>query len=152
MLPTEALRKVSIFEDLEESLLRLLTVRSREKTFAAGERLMAQGEEGTSLCVLLEGRVRVEQRAPSGQVFQLAERAAGECFGEMSLIDSGGRSADVIALTDCKVLVVNQDTFEQLVLGHPRSALAMMRTLVRRLRDQSQKMAEAASQSPAAEG
>lgn len=142
MLSPDALRNVSILEEIEESLLKLLIVRSKVVAFESGEPLMTEGENGDSLHVLLEGRVGVERRSTSGETIRIAERGAGDCFGEMSLLDGEKRSATVVALEPCKVLVIRQDTFTQLILAHPRAALAIMQTLVRRLREETKELAE----------
>ena len=129
-------------EDVEDSLLKLLIVRSKIVQFEPGESLMAEGGDGDSLHVLIEGRVAVERKSSGGETIRIAEREAGDCFGEMSLIDGGKRSASVVALEHCKVLVVRQDTFTQLILAHPRAALAIMQTLVRRLREETKELAD----------
>ena len=146
MQPIDALKKVPIFEELEDSLLKLLVVRSKSLSMPAGDILMTEGDEGKSIYILLSGQVRVDRKTSDGQVVSIAEREAGDSFGEMSLIDGQPRSATVVATAPCEVLIVDQNTFETIVLSHPRAAMAVLRTLVRRLRDQSEKLSEAKHQ------
>lgn len=132
----DSLRSVPIFANLDGNILRLLYVRSATREFAPGEALMREGEEGTTLHVLLAGRVAVES-----QSVRIAERGPGDCFGEMSLIDGGPRSATVIALDPCRILVIDQAAFEGILLEQPQAAWAVMKTLVHRLREQAAELA-----------
>jgi CRP-like cAMP-binding protein len=56
-------------------------------------------------------------------------------FGEMSMLDGGARSASVVALADCLLLRIGKDDFEQLLSTYSSAALAVIRTLSKRLRD-----------------
>ena len=58
----------------------------------------------------------------------------GEIFGEMALIDSEPRSADVVAETDLVVVPVGEKQFLFMTSEAPFFALSLMRILVRRLR------------------
>ena len=64
----------------------------------------------------------------------------GEIFGEMALIDSAPRSADVIAETDCVVVPVGEKQFLFMTSEAPYFALSLMRVLVQRLRAANQAM------------
>ncbi len=58
----------------------------------------------------------------------------GDIFGEMALIDSGTRSATVVAETDCVVVPVGEKQFLFMASEAPYFALSLMRILVARLR------------------
>src|SRR4051812_32138654 len=118
MQAIDALKKVPIFEELEDSLLKLLVVRSKSLSMDTGDALMTEGDEGKSIYILLSGNVRVDRKTSDGQVVSIAEREAGDSFGEMSLIDGQPRSATVVATAPCEVLIVDQNTFETIVLSH----------------------------------
>lgn len=92
-------------------------------------------DEGLSLYILLSGRVSVQRQTVSGRNVLIAERGPGEHFGEMSLLDGRGHSADVLALTDCELLIISRDAFAKTVTDHPSVALSVMRTLSGRLRE-----------------
>ena len=69
----------------------------------AGAHFFREGEPATAFFVLESGRVSVVKRR-EGVDYHLRELCAGDCFGEMALIDMSARSASVIALEDCSAI------------------------------------------------
>jgi CRP-like cAMP-binding protein len=57
-----------------------------------------------------------------------------DIFGEMSLIDSLPRSATVLALEDCTISVMTQETFNHLAQHNPQSLMPILKVLAKRLR------------------
>ncbi len=75
-----------------------------------------------------------------GEELVLATLSAGDTFGELSLIDGGGRSASAEALDASSMLVVERAAFLELIGARPEIADRLLRTLggvVRRLTDQA---------------
>ena len=95
----------------------------------AGEALFKTGEPGTLMYVLKEGTVEIRVR---GTVVETAE--AGTLLGEMALIDSGPRSADVIAMSDCKLVPIDKRRFLFLVQQTPNFSIHVMHVMADRLR------------------
>jgi CRP-like cAMP-binding protein len=58
----------------------------------------------------------------------------GEVFGEMALIDHAPRTATAVAGPGCRVTVIDEASFQQLVKKVPGFALELLRLVVRRLR------------------
>ncbi len=137
----DALRQVPLFSDLDAAQLELLTKCSKVGRFRKGRTLLIEEEEGKSLFVLLEGRVRIERKSASGRTAIIALREPGDHFGEMSLLDGMGHSADVVAIEDCQVVTIARQCFVQTVLEHPSVALAVIRSLSGRLREQADDLA-----------
>ena len=77
----------------------------------------------------------------AGHAKSIGTLAAGDVFGEMSLIDSGPRSATVKAVTDTQCLVTTYEEFIATAQAEPARALEFMKTLVRRLRQMNERMA-----------
>jgi len=59
---------------------------------------------------------------------------ANDIFGEMSLIDSLPRSANVVALEDCSVSVMTQEVFNSLSQHNPGALMPVFKILATRLR------------------
>jgi EAL domain-containing protein (putative c-di-GMP-specific phosphodiesterase class I) len=76
-----------------------------------GTVIFREGDVGHCAYMLLRGRVEVSVTRP-GTPLVLAERGAGEIFGEMAIIDDLPRSATVRAVEDCELLLI---TREQLI-------------------------------------
>lgn len=105
------------------------------RTFKAGEYIFRAGDEGHEFYVVRAGKAAV--RLGNRTLEVLGE---GEIFGEMSLIDSAPRSADVIAETDCVVVPVGEKQFLFMTSEAPYFALSLMRVLVQRLRAANQSL------------
>lgn len=101
------------------------------KTFSLGEVIVAAGDLGETMFVVLSGRAGIGTAGGLPPV----SFGVGEFFGEMSLIDSERRSATIVALEDdTKILEIDRARFLYLVSQQPSFALAIMRTLSRRMR------------------
>jgi Na+:H+ antiporter len=74
----------------------------RTRCIAAGEYIIREGDEGSSLYYILSGGVLVLQ-TEMGEA-PVAELGAGQLFGEMAALTGGRRSASVVATAACQVL------------------------------------------------
>ena len=110
--------------------------------FPVGERIVRQDEKGDCMFVLVEGSARVVHRRADKEV-ELAVLKAGDFFGELALVDSGPRSADVEALTPCTLLRIEQGALRAIAGVYPSAAfkllIAVGRVLVDRMRRGNQK-------------
>jgi CRP/FNR family cyclic AMP-dependent transcriptional regulator len=107
---------------------------AQERLFADGAVLCREGEPGDALFVIAAGQVRVSRQA-GGPEHVLATRQVGDFVGEMAIIDSVPRFATVSALGETRTLVINAETFRAILRERPEVALAVMRSLSRRLRE-----------------
>ena len=142
----EFLRRLPLFAGLPEDDLDLLYQAAEPVSVPAGELVMEEGEPGDALYVVLDGEVQVTKRAGAQEVV-LAVRKVGEVLGEMALIEQAPRMASVRALQDTRLLRINQAAFQVMLSCSPVAPLAMLRTVMSRLRSnelmvlQHQKMA-----------
>lgn len=127
------LRQIPLFSGLDDYALERLVAMSREFELAPGDYLIREDEIGDSMYIILEGMVQVRKRSGDGEVV-LAERGAGEVIGEMSVLDQAPRYASVIALTECRILQIDQETFMALIDWSPTAARAILRTFAQRIR------------------
>ena len=101
----------------------------RWQRYGAGQAIFRTGERGDKMYVVLEGEVRL---AANGR--ELERLGPGGVFGEIALIDSGPRSADAVATTDCRVVPIDEQWFKFLVQQTPFFSLQIMRVMAERLR------------------
>ena len=143
------LQRMPIFGALTGATLSLLADGARDWQVPAGACFFREGEPGDALFVLEQGRVEVRKQTPHG-VLVLRQLDAGDCFGEMSLIDLGARSATVQALTDCRAFQIGADRLLALA-QHDIEQFALLqmnlaRELSRRLRVVAEQLAHAQAQ------
>ena len=100
-------------------------------------------DEGREMYILLEGSVELTKRvAGSAQQRLKVVNSKNDFFGEMALIDGRPRSATATALEPTKLLVVDQTSFEQLILNNGRFALKVIKVLSERIRSSNLQISE----------
>lgn len=136
------LQQFALFSGLGHDELSALVRLTDTVTFSQGTKIIQAGEEGHCLYLLLSGTAVVQAPPPDGKV-ELATLKIGDFFGEISLVDEGPRSADVMALEDCELLRVTRTTIGVLAGLQPAAAVQILssigRELVLRLRTANQK-------------
>ncbi len=91
---------------------------AHERTFAAGARLMREGEAADYVIVILSGWSRIFVR--DGDVERvIAERGPGQLVGERAALQVSVRSATVVALETVQALVMKTEDFAAFVSAHP---------------------------------
>jgi CRP/FNR family transcriptional regulator, cyclic AMP receptor protein len=130
----EMLRGIELFDLLEEDdRIALAEVVDYEEV-AEGATLFQTGEPGESLFVVRSGEIELYIKDTAGQKIVLTTARAGDMFGELSLLDSGPRTATALALLDTGLLVLDRDDLLLLFQKRPDSALHMLAAMSRMTR------------------
>ena len=137
---TAVLKAVPLFASVPEEQLRMLTVVVARKSVSRSTTVMAGGDATDSLYIVLSGRLKVMMSDSEGKEVILAILGPGEFFGEMGLIDDSPRSASVVAMESCELLSVAKRDFKKCLAENFEMAMAVMRGLVRRLREADRKI------------
>lgn len=124
----------SIFASCSEEELADIILHGTYQVFKKGKDIVSQGDEGTSLIILLTGTARISMLASNGREIILDYAEPGSVIGEIALLDGGERTASVIALEEVSGLRLSRESFEIIVSRHHGMALRIMRELARRLR------------------
>jgi CRP/FNR family transcriptional regulator, cyclic AMP receptor protein len=101
-----------------------------EVEFPAGHPIARQGEIGSGMFIVVDGRVRVLR---DGQV--ITHLGSGEFFGELSVLDGAPRNATVTADERTTCLAISTWDAERVMREEPGVALALLRVLAGRLRE-----------------
>ena len=120
------------FESLNDEILEIIQANMQEQRFRPGERLITQGEPGTSLLVVAEGDVEVTVEA-GGRNHLLKRAGAGEILGEMALLTGEPRMASVTAVTPVTARVMPAARFDELAASQPRISSLLTLLLASRL-------------------
>jgi CRP-like cAMP-binding protein len=108
---------------------------SRETaSFVLGSTIFQEGDLGTEMFIILEGRVRIEKKI-RGETHLLSTLEKGDFFGEMGVIENAPRSADAVADTDCKLLAITGSRFDEMIRKNPEIAVRIIRKYATRLRE-----------------
>jgi small-conductance mechanosensitive channel len=113
------LADVPLLAVLSQAELAALACDSAVRFLSGGQQVMRAGEDGTSMVVVVEGRLNVMVGGPSGNPAKVATLWPGECAGEMSLLTGSPRSADVFADGPTCLLEVPKAALNHLLQANP---------------------------------
>ena len=135
----DSLESVILFKHLEPDERRICADFIEEASYDKGQVIISEGDIADILVIIMSGQVRITKEISTGEK-RLATLIEGDFFGEISMFESGVRTATAKAAMPAQVLLVKKEPFERLVNDHPRIGVkiltAMMREMARRFRDQ----------------
>jgi hypothetical protein len=129
-LKIDTIRKMPIFKYLTyKELVRILNI---TEVIEAGpnQRVIAEGDEGEDLFIVLKGAVRVHKGETN-----IVTLASGDHFGEMALIDKAPRSASVTSTVDARLLRIGRADFFNVIRNEPRMATKLLWSFLQVLSD-----------------
>lgn len=132
--PSGDLERVALFDGLSRPELERLGRLWHRKVLPARVLLMSSEQPGEAVYVILEGAVKIFLSRDDGSEVILAILGAGQTVGEMSLVDSAGRSANVLTLERAAVLWADRDSFRRCLDSMPVLSTNLTRLLSERLR------------------
>ena len=137
---TAVLKAVPLFTTISEEQLRMLTTMVTRRSANRNTTIMSSGDATDSLYIVLSGRLKVMMSDSDGKEVILSILGPGEFFGEMGLIDDEPRSASVVTIEPCELLSISKRDFKKCLLENSDMSMAVMRGLVRRLREADRKI------------
>ncbi|HEX8686597.1 MAG TPA: type VI secretion system baseplate subunit TssG, partial [Pyrinomonadaceae bacterium] len=93
--------------------------------FGAGRCVVRQGAQGTSMFIIRSGSVRITRNESDGTETYLATLGARDYFGEMSLVTGKARNATAVTLSDCELLELQKEDFDEFRRRYPRFDAAL---------------------------
>jgi len=126
-----ALARTELFGGLEPTERELLARELKTQSFASGEQIIRQGDDGTSLYLVRDGQVGV-RFAVDGAEREVATLGPGEFFGEMSLMTGEPRRATCAAKGDTSCYVIEHEALRRVLTAKPDVAEIVSAALGRR--------------------
>lgn len=103
-----------------------------------GETIFREGDDGTFMCIVHEGRISVLKTNQNDQDVVMATLGKGRTLGEMAILDGERRSATCVAASDCVLLTLSREAMDTMLEDQPRIGAKILRavavSLSRRLR------------------
>lgn len=124
----DILRKLEIFEPLDEDSLRDLSSQLKVKEYGTNKIVLKKGDPGTNLYIILEGRVAVI--GEEGQV--LSEMTVGDIFGEMSLLSGEPVTTSIHSREKTRLATLSSKDFKHVLNKYPVLQVFFYRMLVER--------------------
>ena len=121
-----------LFTGVEFANIEYMLDHSSMRSLAAGEILLQPDTPNHHIYLILEGRLNIH--LPAQETLEHASLFAGECVGEISLVDGKPPSAVVIAAEPTRVLAIPHDTIWSLVEHSHAVAINLLSILAGRMR------------------
>jgi CRP/FNR family transcriptional regulator, cyclic AMP receptor protein len=127
----EALRASRLAQGLQPEQVAVLATVVRLASYRANELLAAEGHTDNHLYALVEGSLSVIRHMGTPDETLVATLRTGDFAHELGFLDGVERYASLVAASDVRVLVLEREGLESLVVSHPRILYAVMCAIVR---------------------
>jgi len=125
----DVLKKVPLFDGLEQRELEEIADSMHERRFSAGDVITREGQSGAGFFVVEEGEADVTVNgSPVGQL------GPGDYFGEVALLTGSERTATIVARTDMLCYGMTPWDFKPLVEGNSTIAWKLLTVMAERMR------------------
>lgn len=136
----QLLAGVELFSELDDGELAKVADLAQLRSVPKDTTIFHAGDPADAVFVVASGKVKIAVTSTDGKEFILTVLGAGQVFGEMALLESAPRSASVITITACDLLVINRNDFQHLLNTSPGLSRKLLAILSRRLRRANSKM------------
>lgn len=126
------LQGIELFAGAPGALLAAVAQIVEEVELEAGAPLITEGEVEDCLYIIVEGQVRIHSNGRT-----LNTLGPGRSVGELAVLDPEPRSASATAIEPTLLFRIDKAPFDEVMALRPEIAQAVMRALVRRVRELS---------------
>ena len=131
----ELLNQIPLFRELSDQDLDRLSLAIRRLSLKKGAVLFRKGDEGTSLYIVKQGKIKIVLPSRLGDEVIVTIFSEGDFFGELSLFDGQPRSADALSLEPSEIYILNRSDFLAFLQSNITAMKSILSQLAKRLRD-----------------
>lgn len=129
MLSKERLKGITLFKELSDEELDIVSSILEEAFYKKGSRVWEENAPAQGLHVIDTGKVKISRMTREGHRQVLAVLKQNQFFGELSLLDGRPHSASAEAVEDTKVYILHGEQMEKLLKQSPQTAYNILRVL-----------------------
>ena len=138
----EVLARAGLFQGIAREAAEAVAASLDHGDYGRGETVFTEGEQGDTLYIVLEGKVKIGRRATDGRENMLSVMGPSDMFGELSLFDPGPRTATATVVTDARLASLAHAQLRPWITDRPEIAEQLLRVLARRLRRTNDALAD----------
>jgi CRP/FNR family transcriptional regulator, cyclic AMP receptor protein len=127
----DLLKRVPIFEGLDNRELERIAASMKQRTFGAGDTVTTEGQGGVGFFVIEDGEARVTIHGDERR-----RLGPGDYFGEVALLNDSPRTATITAETELRCYGMTSWDFKPLVESHGSIAWKMLQAMAKNYADQ----------------
>lgn len=143
-LVSTALKKIPFLAQLSDDAIQSLATKAKPAKFPKNATIINEGDETTSLYVILTGKVRVFSSGDHSKEVTLLIQEAGSYFGELALLSDEPRSASVMTLEQTVCGVISKYDFIQWLMVRPEVAISLLGVMSDKIRGLTEKVKQLA--------
>ena len=128
------LKKIPFLSNLSDEVLIALTDKAKSTKFPKQATIIMEGDETSSLYIILSGKVRVFGSDDKSKELTLMIQEAGSYFGEIALLSDEPRSASVVTLENTTCAVISKSDFIHWLMHYPDVAITLLGVLSNKIR------------------
>lgn len=128
------LKKSHIFSEVVTEDLYVVAQALENEAYVSGDRVFDINQQGDRMYLIEHGKVGISTHPDPSRKEFVTIMEAGDCFGEMNLLDELPRSATAHVLEDASILSLHKDKLRGLIVHYPELSLGMLKSLSLRLR------------------
>jgi len=142
-----ALSQANVFSKLSWQEIKIVEHAAHIRNYAPNEPIFKQGDPGSGMYIIIEGRVGIYLDIPNHPPKSLSELQAGDFFGEIALLDASPRTAGAIALENSTIIGFYRPDLMDILKTKPviggKILLALSEVLATRLRSTNGELVKA---------
>ncbi|MEQ1560820.1 MAG: Crp/Fnr family transcriptional regulator [Methyloglobulus sp.] len=138
------LKKIPFLSELSEETLTELAQKAKPVNFPKQASIFTEGDESSSLYIILSGIVRVFGSDDKCKEVTLLIQEPGSYFGEIALLSNEPRSASVVTLEKTSCAVIAKSDFIKWLMNHPEIAISLLAVLSEKIRQLTDKVKQMA--------
>src|SRR3954462_15656304 len=141
----DLLKEVPLFQLLDDNERAELAAQLDLVAFSPGDVIFEYGEPGDSIYVISVGEVEVFFKNDTGERIVLEVATRGDFFGELSMLDSGTRSASVVATQETQTFRLDRGDLEKFLRLRPSAAMDLLASMGKRQRETVERLRHTAT-------
>jgi CRP/FNR family transcriptional regulator, cyclic AMP receptor protein len=123
-----------LFRGITDEARQLILTSAQPLNLKKGQRLFERGDPGGTMYVVIEGRIEISIVSANGRKISLNLISAGNCFGEVNMIDNRERTASAVAVEPTVLQPIGRSTFFAAARLCPELAITIAEILCERVR------------------
>ena len=139
-----SLKKIPFLSKLPDEALIALAAKAKSVKFPKQAVIISEGDETSSLYIILSGKVRVFSSDEKSKEVTLLVQESGSYFGELALLADEPRSASVETLAKTICGIISKNDFKYWLTSHPDVAIGLLSDLSAKIRHLTEKVKQMA--------
>lgn len=139
------LKGIPLFQLLGDEERRELASQLELVRYAANHMVFYMGDPGDSMYIVCSGSLEIFFKNDTGERIVLERPGPGDFFGELAFLESGCRSASVMATSDTEVFRLSHAHLERFLESRPHAAIHILAAMSRRLRVTAERLRHTAT-------